>query len=94
MREVMFKSGVHSDLSISAEVDLFARFGTMHLVREEAAVEQKRQFRILAAGVLPSEVIIVGQEIKPVALLAQKTQIIEPRRRNTSVEQVPRMDDG
>ena len=73
----MFKSGVHSDLRVCTEVNLFARFGTMHLVREEAAVEQMRQLRILAAGVLPSEVIIVGQQIKPIALRAQKTQIIE-----------------
>ena len=94
MRGGVFRSGIHSDLRVCAEVDLFARFGAVHLMREETAVEQKRQLRILAAGVFPSEVIIVGQEIKPVALLAQKTQIIKPRRRNTSVEQVPRMHDG
>ena len=77
MRGGVFKSDVHSDLRVRAEVDLFTRFGAVHLVREEAAVEQKRQLRILAAGVFPSEVIIVGQEIKPVALRTQKTQIIE-----------------
>ena len=94
MRGGVFKSGVHSDLRVCTEVNLFARLGAMHLVREKTAVEQMRQLRIFAAGVLPSEVIIVGQEIKPVALRTQKTQIIEPRRRNTAVEQVPRMHDG